>query len=370
MRWLAAMFASIALAGSLPAAGLDCASCHDEQAQAFPNSVHSALACTDCHASVKAVPHGAAAAKVKCASCHADVPPDVASSVHAHAAEQPCTACHGDPHAILPSKDPKSATYAMNQPRTCGKCHDGESARKSGRPGVYERYIDSIHGLALTKDGLLVAASCSSCHGSHRILARTDPASRVFRKNIPATCGACHQGPLNDYSAGIHGQKLALGDAKAPVCSDCHSAHQIARVGTAAGLTQTTATCGGCHKKQLTTYHDTLHAQVSALGFVEVAHCWDCHDSHKILPASDPNSTVAAANLIKTCGKCHPEANRGFTGYQPHADWHDAKRFPLVHYSNVFMISLLASVLGFFTLHTALWLIRSGVEHVRHGRRV
>ncbi len=359
MRLSAALLWLLALAGGLQAVGLDCASCHDEQAQVFPGSVHGSLGCTACHANVKAVPHAANAKEVNCGSCHADSASALTGSVHAKVAEQPCVACHGDAHAILPSKDPRSKTFAMNLPRTCGACHDGKAAKKDGRPEVYNHYLDSIHGLALTKDGLLVAASCTSCHGSHQILAMTNPESRVFHANIPSTCGACHGGDLRAYSEGVHGQELLKGNKGAPVCTNCHTAHQIARVSTAAWQMQTTATCGACHRDHLTTYRDTLHSQVSALGFVEVAHCWDCHESHRVLPASNPASTVAQANLTKTCGKCHEGANAGFVGYQPHADWRDGKRFPLLHYSSVFMISLLVSVLGFFTLHTALWLIRS-----------
>jgi hypothetical protein len=98
------------------------------------------------------------------------------------------------------------------------------------------------------------------------------------------------------------------------------------------------------------------------MGHVEVARCWDCHNEHDIHPASDSKSTVARANLIATCGKCHPGANAGFVSYQPHADARNAKRYPGLHYSAVFMNLLLGGVLAFFALHTLLWLIRSSAE--------
>ena len=40
-------------------------------------------------------------------------------------------------------------------------------------------------GFALTKDGLLVAANCSSCHGSHKILHSKDPKSRPTTPTSP-----------------------------------------------------------------------------------------------------------------------------------------------------------------------------------------
>jgi hypothetical protein len=130
---------------------------------------------------------------------------------------------------------------------------------------------------------------------------------------------------------------------------------------------KTTATCGNCHKEHLATYHDTFHSQVSALGYVETAHCWDCHREHEILPASDPKSAVAGANLVATCGRCHSGAEARVASYQPHADAHDRKKFPFVYYTRVFMDLLLLSVLGFFVLHTILWFIRSFFDRPKPG---
>src|SRR5262249_28579175 len=146
----------------------------------------------DCHTKVKGYPHSDNARKVACETCHADTKAGVVRSVHAKVSEQPCKGCHGDSHAILSAKDPKSSVYPLNLPRTCGTCHgDAKLAKKHGISEVYSLYVDSIHGFALTKDGLLVAASCSSCHGSHQILSSKDPSSRTARGNIPSTCGGC-----------------------------------------------------------------------------------------------------------------------------------------------------------------------------------
>ncbi len=300
---------------------------------------------------------------MNCASCHPGNASALSHSVHAAKGGPTCLSCHGDAHAILPSKDPKSTTYASNVPRTCGTCHgNADVAKRAGLPEVYSLYMDSIHGFALTKDGLLVAASCTSCHGSHDILSSKDPKSKTNRANIPATCGTCHAGPLQEFSSGIHGQMLAAGSTDGPVCTSCHTTHQISRVGSPEFEMKTTATCGGCHKDELATYRDTFHAQVSALGYQQTARCWDCHGEHDILPPSDPQSTVAPAHLIQTCSKCHPGANASFVKYDPHADSHDVKRYPALHYSAVFMNLLLGSVLGFFALHTILWFYPNAIQ--------
>lgn len=348
----------------------NCIECHaDKGGPQFKASIHGSIGCADCHSDIKAFPHPEKVAKVNCSICHAAAVPKVAQSVHAKASGQPCLSCHGDAHEILPATDPKSNVYPLNIPRTCGTCHgDKKVTAEHNLPEVYSQYMDSIHGFALTNDGLLVAATCGSCHGSHDIRKHTDPASKVYRANVADTCGSCHGGVEAAYQKGIHGQLVKAGDTTAPVCSDCHTAHQIANVQSAAWQLKTTGTCGSCHTEEMTTYRDTFHSQVSALEYRQVARCWDCHGSHEILPASDPQSKISDANLIATCGRCHEGANASFVTYQPHADPHDGKRYPALHGAAIFMNLLLAGVIGFFLLHTVLWFIRSKAESGAEGR--
>jgi doubled CXXCH motif protein len=326
-------------------------------------SVHGVLACTDCHTSISDYPHPEHPRPVNCGTCHADEANDVGASVHASASAQPCLGCHGNQHEIQPVHDSHSPVYPLNVPRTCGFCHANPVlGKKYGLANVYSLYVDSIHGFALSRDGLLVAATCSSCHGTHKILSRKNPESRTYKANIPATCGSCHAGPESDYFSGVHGKALRDGNSIAPVCTDCHTAHQISRPQEAAWQLKTSATCGNCHRERLATYRDTFHAQVSALGYVEAAHCWDCHGIHQILPASDPQSPVARANLVATCGRCHTGASASFVSYQPHGNYRDRKSSPSLYFSALFMNVLLGGVLGFFALHTLLWGIRASFD--------
>jgi hypothetical protein len=367
MNWSVLVALAAAFALNVPAANpsksAECLSCHDDKGASFQKSVHGSFSCTDCHTTINQYPHPENQAKVKCDTCHNDPASGVKASVHASVSAQSCQGCHGDSHGILPASDPKSATYPSNLPRTCGTCHgDAKLAKEHKISEVYSLYMDSIHGSALTKDGLLVAASCSSCHGSHKILSKNDPASRTNRANVAETCGTCHAGPKRDYMAGIHGQGLSTGDAMAPVCTNCHTAHQISDPRTQAWQSKRSATCGGCHQGKLETYRDTFHAQVSALGYIETAHCWNCHGFHDIRPATDKKSTIAKANLEATCGKCHSGVTESFISYQPHADRHNREAYPALWASSIFMNMLLASVLGFFALHTLVWLMRSLAE--------
>jgi hypothetical protein len=333
----------------------------------FGASIHGSLQCNNCHADIKEYPHPDHIAKVDCKTCHADEASKLTGSVHSSAKEHPCTSCHGNAHEIFPKSDSRSAVYPLNVPKTCGQCHsDGAMATKKGLPSVYPHYMDSIHGFALSKEGLLVAANCQSCHGSHGILSHKDPNSPTFKANIPKTCGTCHAKINDDYQAGSHGHAVAAGNFKAPVCTDCHTAHAILQPTESEFRTQSTPICGSCHKEKLSTYHDTFHSQLGSLGgYVETARCWDCHGAHQIYPASDPRSPINKANLVVTCGKCHSGANLSFVQYQPHANAHDRKLNPALYFVRLFMNVLLASVLTFFVIHTILWLIRSRFDQVR-----
>lgn len=336
-------------------------------AKLFHSSVHAALGCTSCHSDVKAFPHIPAPRKVDCGMCHSEQASAFAKSVHASAAAgeerlkyPACLTCHGNPHGIVPVKDPASPVYPLNLPRTCGRCHGSPAlAKRYGLTNVYQLYIDSIHGFALTKDGLLVAATCASCHGAHHILSNRNPHSRTYRNNIPATCGRCHAGIEAKYYAGVHGRALKAGNPDAPVCINCHTVHRITRVRLAAFQVRTVATCGRCHKEHLLSYRDTFHGQVTELGFVATARCWSCHGNHLILPASNPKSTIAPRNLIHTCSKCHTDVSASFVTYEPHPNPRDEKLNPTLYYSARFMNLLLLFVFAFFGLHTLLWLVRS-----------
>ena len=375
-----AAFAFLLAPGTLHAQ-TDCLLCHGDKnmtnaaghnisvnGKTFSASVHGVLQCTSCHTDIKGFPHPDHIAKVQCRTCHADQVSALAGSVHAN---HDCTSCHGNgnPHAIFPKDDPRSAVYPFNIPRTCGNCHGNpEMAKKYGLPNVYSMYVDSIHGFALSKEGLLVAANCQSCHGSHHILSHKDPQSPTYKTNIPDTCGKCHAKIETEYDLGTHGKALHAGDMKSPVCTDCHTAHDILEPTAATFRMQSTPICGSCHKAQFSTYRDTFHSQLGLLGgYVQTARCWDCHEAHDVLPASDPGSAINKANLVKTCGRCHKDANASFVQYEPHANSRDRKLNPGLYFVRLFMNVLLISVLTFFVIHTILWLIRSRYNQVKNG---
>ena len=286
-----------------------------------------------------------------CQTCHAEPsmtradgrpvvvdPKAFAASIHAPLA---CVDCHADLAAA--TEFPHAERLA---PVNCAACHD-EPAKG---------FALSAHGAALRLT--TVAPTCSECHGSHDIRRRTDLDSRVHPSKVSATCGTCHANQQRLYGESIHAELLQRGAPAAPQCASCHSAHSI-RV-TASDEWQLAAVeeCGTCHREALTTYRDSLHGQVTALGFTPVAKCADCHQSHRVFRTSDARSSVSPANRLATCQTCHASANLSFISYQPHANRDDRGRLPALYYAGRFMDALLYGVFAFFGVHTLLWLVR------------
>ena len=336
----------------------------------FAHSVHANLNCVDCHTDVKDLIHDPLGPP-DCTRCHEKEANDYATSIHgvSHmlgaSGAANCWDCHGS-HGILPVKDPTSPVFKMNLPFTCAKCHSNPGLSKEYQivhPEAAAQYMDSIHGQALLKMGLIVAPSCDDCHGVHDIKRAVDRDSPINHANVAKTCGKCHLGVEETYNKSIHGQLLAKGDPRGPVCTDCHTAHEIVNPEGNNFKAVSDERCGKCHADRLAHYKETYHGKAVALGrpnvAPRVAACYDCHGYHDILPPSNPGSHLSQTNILATCQQCHPNATAGFTKYDPHADPQDGKHYPLFHAVFLAMTGLLIGTFTFFGLHTIGWLVRA-----------
>ncbi len=343
----------------------------------FKDSIHGGMfQCVDCHADLKTSPHENTPAKVSCATCHADEQTAYDKSFHGTAVKAgdgkaaTCVDCHGSPHELLPASDPKSKVNHASIPATCGACHGQKfvmgASGHSTQP--FLSYQESVHGRAVAA-GSEKAAVCTDCHGAHDILAASDPKSSIFKFNVPATCAKCHGPVKEEFTASIHGQAIARGNWQAPVCTDCHGIHSIKSHldpnSPVSANNLALVTCGRCHEgvrlsqefgfegRRATTYLASYHGLAQKLGSPVVANCASCHGAHNILPSSDPRSTINHANLVKTCGQCHPGVNEKFVLAKVHLD------APLaadtgsvaVRWIRKLYISLIVVVIGGMVLH-------------------
>ncbi len=381
-------------AASLP--NSDCLACHEDasltkkvdgktvslaiQPNLFTKSVHGSLSCTDCHADIKESSHVEKLAPAQCASCHAAETQQYAVSIHgvSHAmgasAAASCADCHGS-HYIIPVCHSDSPVFKLNLPRTCARCHSNPGLTEEYRmriPQAASQYMESIHGRALLQLGLIVAPSCNDCHGVHDIKRSVDKSSSINHANVARTCGKCHVGVEKIYNESVHGQLLAKGDKRGPVCIDCHTAHQIESPRNGYMKAVSDQRCGKCHQDRLSHYRETYHGKAMALGkpnvAPSVAACYDCHGHHDVLPPSDPRSRLSKKRIVDTCRQCHDGATPQFAQYLPHANPLDGKNYPVLHKVFVFMTALLIGTFGFFGVHTAFWVFRSGYLYVHDSK--
>jgi predicted CXXCH cytochrome family protein len=112
-------------------------------------------------------------------------------------------------------------------------------------PSNYEQTMDSIHA-SVAQSGNLDAPICTDCHGAHDVQPAGEP-----RSQISTTCGECHAQILSEYKDSIHGSALLQEDnTDVPVCTDCHGVHNIQDPRTAQFRVESPDLCASCHSNQ------------------------------------------------------------------------------------------------------------------------
>jgi predicted CXXCH cytochrome family protein len=136
----------------------------------------------------------------QCGLCHPDVRALYQNSIHAQESTS-CTDCHGgNPNAVSTEAAHRGSFRGTisrrDVPRFCAECHSDPQRMRPYNLSTdqYALYQISQHGMRLA-DGDTRIAVCTDCHGTHNILSPENPESRVFVENIPDTCGRCHGDP-------------------------------------------------------------------------------------------------------------------------------------------------------------------------------
>lgn len=292
-------------------------------------------------------------------------------SVHGKVA---CVGCHSDV-TKLPHAKPLSLSIG------CNNCHQRtyQESVKSGTAGTpnkgerlavvleqTQNYMHSVHAQPRADNQLRANAACHDCHEGHNIGAKGSAQRTAYRLNNPEVCGQCHEKQKLDYLTSVHGKAVTeKQDLKSAVCYDCHTPHAI---GSPKGDPMKLAivkNCGNCHEKAAHDYMESYHGQVNRLGFANTAKCQDCHTGHQVLKVSDPASSIHPNNRLTNCRKCHEEANENFLKFRPHADADDPVKHPDLYIAKRFMQALIIGVMGFFWLHTLLWLVREMSDRMK-----
>jgi hypothetical protein len=218
-----------------------------------------------------------------------------------------------------------AATLSFGETKnSCLDCHGGLPEPL----GVaQEKYSQDIHA----QKGL----TCASCHGGDATNDDPDKAmsrsagwkGHVDHQQVPQLCGSCHSDPafmrkfnpslrtdqLGQYHTSVHGLRLAKGDTKVAVCTDCHSVHNIRPPSdprSTVNPVNVATTCSRCHADpnhmkgysiptdQFAKYNTSIHHDALAVrGDLSAPTCTTCHGNH----GATPPGVDSVRNVCATC---------------------------------------------------------------------
>jgi formate dehydrogenase gamma subunit len=200
------------------------------------------------------------------------------------------------------------------------------------------------------------------------------------------TCGTCHEQEAKDLAQSVHGKAAAAGVRDAPTCTDCHSEHKIEALSMHSSRRISEDVCSRCHASErlntkynlpadrVKTFFDSYHGLASSYGSTLAANCASCHGYHKVLASSNPDSTINAAHLVETCGKCHPGANEKFSLSKIHMDLTTKKSAPdlgtqINWWVRKIYLLLIFGVVGAMFVHNGLLFLKKVSAHLRSSGR-
>ncbi len=317
---------------------------------AYDRSAHANEGCISCHDDIENpdIHHEEEdqdLAPVMCGNCHPEQRSIHKTSVHGRGFAEnvepreaaACTDCHGV-HDIGRATDSWSSTNPVNLATTCARCHaDRERVERQelSSSHVIADYLSGVHARGLDQNPPVVAANCGQCHGTHDIQPSYNPASRVNRANVLATCSQCHAEARDEYSKSVHNRAYTAATSDAvprdgrewddvPVCTDCHGGHAISETDNLEFHAQIHTKCARCHGDQkkmaryglstkvLTSYLDDFHGATNHLynGNEQapggrVATCSDCHGAHDVESFGPWDKPLVRKRVAEVCRRCH-----------------------------------------------------------------
>ena len=211
-------------------------------------------------------------------------------------AKDSCVECHSALEgSLLTPTQAFSADVHQHRGFSCADCHGGDSS------------LDDPDGAMSPKRGFLgkikrieTPKLCARCHSDANLIHKFRPQQRVDQ--------------YAQYQTSVHGKRMAVGDASAANCVDCHSVHDIREVKDSRSPVhplRLPETCARCHANpahmakyklptnQFEDYRKSVHWEALAQrGDLSAPSCASCHGNHGATPPQV--SSVAAV-----CGTCH-----------------------------------------------------------------
>lgn len=284
----------------------DCLMCHEDpdlqrveggipkslhvSASMLTNSVHGGFSCVDCHTSLDGIddfPHEAHLPGVNCADCHEDAFDEYMTGFYDHLNQRGfttipgCVQCHGT-HEISSQADTR---------KVCGVCHASE----------VKKFDKSVHAPGTGSKHM----TCTSCHSAHDKGQRGSMQGIDWRQFTVQQCLNCHEKQSSNYLESHHYKQVKVGNSKAPICTDCHSFHDVFAVDdprSPVHVDKLDQTCDQCHSGHAATIHRKSGVDAQLMT------CVACHTGHTTEMDAATKITFYDESLSKTCNRCHADA--------------------------------------------------------------
>jgi hypothetical protein len=219
----------------------------------------------------------------------------------------------------------------------CMVCHGDRNLVRIVNGKVTSLYVDS----AVIANSAHAQTLCTDCHVdfAYKTPHPNTVTSDEWRILAKSACKNCHRDKFLEWANSSHstaGSPSPTGTAEItttvgapdssapgkprPLCGDCHGGHAIPSRTDTASMEAIQASalemCGKCHVQAATTYDDYYHGAAYRRGAKDAPACWQCHNTHLILPSANRLSWSNPDNLQTTCGQCHKGTlNDQYTSY-------------------------------------------------------
>ncbi len=227
------------------------------------------------------------------------------------------------------------ALAGMSMPASAGALSDGDQQCLGchGSPGI-EKHLEDGETLSLHIPGNTFAQSvhgaigCTGCHtdinlASHPPAKNTIDTKRKFSTAMVQVCRNCHSEQFGQWEQSVHAALVKEGNSVAPLCTSCHSPHAVIK---GAAEDMDTVPCKTCHGDIFTAYAASVHGVLRSGGLTAAPLCFNCHGAHDVSVAS------AGVGRRDVCLGCHTEALASHSTWLPNAQLHfNAVSCPVCH---------------------------------------
>ncbi|MCF8159506.1 MAG: hypothetical protein K9J76_02275 [Polaromonas sp.] len=217
----------------------------------------------------------------------------------------------------LASANVLSETVELSEEtQACLDCHDKETKQKKIENGE----LLSLHVSAKAFTASMhKETDCEDCHSdidgkTHGKVAIDIKSLRDYALGMQDSCLTCHKKKVTEYGDSVHAAMIKEGSQKAPLCSDCHQPHTVLSTKLAGPIEATP--CAKCHEDIFKAYAKDVHGIARVAKGTSAPICADCHQAHNVKAAS------MGSGVKDSCISCHKDAVKQHEDWLPNTQRH------------------------------------------------